>query len=154
MEKAQGMNKTDTKQGFDRDLHIDKSIIDKVKTEADRDIDSIEEESHKKAVQSLQQSKSKTKEDESESSEDDNNEPDLYSDKPHHHSHKKQEQPKPVEQKIEKPVERPIEKPQVRMIPKQEPTSYASPESAKQMAVQKTLDLIKSFKKEETQEAL
>ena len=40
------------------------------------------------------------------------------------------------------------------MIPKQEVTSYAPPESAKQMAVQKTLDLIKSFKKEETQEAM
>ena len=50
---------------------------------------------------------------------------------------------------------KPIEKPQVRMVPKAEPTHvYDSPESAKQMAVQKTLDLINSFKKEENREAL
>jgi hypothetical protein len=41
------------------------------------------------------------------------------------------------------------------MMPKSVPESskYDSPENAKQMAVQKTLDLIKSFKKEETQQA-
>ena len=50
VEKAQGLVKPEAKQGFDRDLHIDKSIIDKVKKESDKEIEQVEDDSRKKAV--------------------------------------------------------------------------------------------------------
>ena len=51
VDKAQGNNiKSDSKPVFERDLHIDKSIIDKVKKESDKEIEQVEDDSRKKAV--------------------------------------------------------------------------------------------------------